>query len=907
MAGEQRGGVVGRVTAWARGATFVLAAIAWVVPQPCAAAVCPSAANCDPALLAHRTLSALRISGPPPVIDGRLDEAIWSQAPLATGFIQSSPRPAAPATLRSEARVLVDDEAIYIGLTFYDPGPKPLTAPIGLRDDEGVSDWGFVEIDSRHDRRSGFSFGVNPRGVQVDGVWSADTNYDSSWNAVWQAAAQITSDGWTAEIRIPFSQLAFTLPAGGGEMTWGFNVYRTSPGHGETSNWSPRYAGLGGVISQFNDIRVPAPPHVRRLEVTPYVAPRLDNSGPTGAREASARAGADFKVGLGPNFTLTATVEPDFGQVEADPSQVNLTAFELFQPEQRPFFLEGLEVYYLDTSLPFSTRTTTFADESPFYSRRVGRTPEGTTPADATVLNLPTATNVLGAMKLSGQTPGGWTLGAFSAVTDPEQALIADAGGGRQEWPVEARAASTVARALHSFDHGESSLGFFASDLHRLDLGPVLGAEEVRDAASVGAEVQHRFGGGTYEVRSWALFSRLTGDQAAIEAVGEAPNHFFQRPDAPELHGALHGTSLDGMATETRVSRVQGALLWDLEARAVSPGFDVNQLGYQRNSDWLLLAGAWSYQRYRPGQLIRHWIVGSANLGLGWTWAGESQARVTDVYAQIDTRSYWQIKASAVREMSALSTDWLRGGPALRLPPRSTFELTVATDSRQASFGTLDARWASEPASGTQTIALNPLLNVRSSDKIQWSIGPSWESDVVGWQPVGSVTGVGQAAPAWIVANLRQQTLALTLRGDLAFSPHLALQAYVQPFASVGRYLGYQQLVAARDPQPGRRFSPFAPGAVIADPATGLLGFDLNGDGTIDGSLSTPDGTRRTLNGDLVLHWEYAPGSFLTAVWNQHRDTLSGDVLPAAASDLRRLFGDRPTNALLIKISRRFS
>lgn len=858
-----------------------------------AAAPCPKP-GCDPALLERRTLTALRLDGPPPVIDGRLDEPAWSRAEVATGFVVNTPRPGMPSPLRSEARVLADQEALYIGLTYYDPEPAKIQAPYARRDDETISDWAFVEIDSRHDRRSGFSFGVNPKGVQVDGLWTNDIQYDPSWNAVWEGTARVDARGWTVEVRIPFSQLAFSLPPGAAEMTWGINFYRNSPGRGESSNWSPRYPSLGGVVSHFNDLRLPAPARVRRLEATPYVAPRLGNDRAgeaTGEGRSSLKAGADFKVGLGSNFTLTATALPDFGQVEADPSQVNLTAFELFQTEQRPFFLEGIDVYRLDTSLPFATRETSFADESPFYSRRVGRAPGGGLPGGATAVSLPVATRLLGAVKLSGQTPGGWTLGVFTAETGSEEAAILRPDGRRGDWPVEARATSTVARAIRSFGHGDSSFGLFAADLHRSALGPVLAQEEVSDAATVGAELQHRFAAGRYELRSWALGSRLAGDEAAIAGVAEAPNHYFQRPGASGLPAAPYGTSLEGIAAETRLSRLAGSLLWDLTARAVSPGFDVNELGFQRNSDWLLLAGGWKYQRFPAspvGRYLRDWTVGSSDLGTGWTWSGEPRARVLDLYISADTRAYWTGKLGVRREMSALSTAWLRGGPALRLPPRTTLSFSLATDQRKASYVTLDASLGREPASGSRSLSLSPLLNIRSTEKLQWSVGPAYEKDIVGWQFVGRADGPAPAGPLYVVGRVRQETLALTLRADLTFTARLALQAYLQPFTSVGRYDRYQKLVSPRDPNPGSRFTPLSPGA----PELAALG--------------TPDATRRTLNGDLVLRWEYAPGSFLTAVWNHQRDVLSPDVEPSPARGLSRLFGDPPANVLLVKVSRRF-
>jgi hypothetical protein len=846
---------------------------------------CPTA-GCDPALLARRSLTAVRISGAAPVIDGRLDEPAWREAPVAAGFTQNRPRPGAPSSLRSEARVLVDGEAIYVGLTYFDPEPAKIQAPLARRDDETISDWSFVEIDSRHDRRSGFSFGVNPRGVQVDGLWADDIVYDPSWNAVWESAAQVNADGWTVEVRIPFSQLAFSLPPeaeSGAEMTWGINFYRNSPSRGESSNWSPRYPGLGGVVSHFNDLRLPAPSRVHRFEATPYVAPRLGNDGPRGERKSSVRAGADLKVGLGSSFSLTATLLPDFGQVEADPSQVNLTAFELFQAEQRPFFLEGIDVFRMSTGLAFATRETSFADESPFYSRRVGRAPRGDLPPGATAVSFPTATTLLGAVKLSGQTPSGWTLGVFTAESDREHALLDRPEGGSREWPVEARTTSTVARAIRSFNRGESSFGLFAADLHRSALGPVLAAQEVSDAAALGAELQHRFGGGRYELRSWALGSRLTGDAEAITRVAEAPNHYFQRPDARDLPRAPYGTSLAGLAAETRVSRLAGNLLWDVTARAVSPGFDVDELGFQRNSDWLLLAGDWKYQRFTPGDWLRDWTVGSNNLGLGWTWAGETRARVADLYLSVDTRGYWTAKLAATREASSLSTGWLRGGPALLLPPRTTLSLSVATDQRRASYVTLDASAAEENASGSRSLRVTPLVNLRVSDRLQMSAGATYESDTVGWQPVGAVDG----APATeiLVARLRQETLSLTLRSDLTFTPRLALQVYLQPFSTVGRYDRYQRLIAPRAPRPERRFALLDEGSALP---------------------ASPDAARRTLNGDLVLRWEYRPGSFLTAVWNHQRDRLVRDLRASAEDGLTSLFSDPPTNVVLLKLSWRF-
>jgi hypothetical protein len=904
-------------------------------------ATCPAAVpRCDPTLFARREAVAVRVTGKPPVIDGHLDDAAWADAPIVTRLMQSRPDPGTEARMRTEARLLYDDHALYIAVRLFDPTPHDILAPFVRRDDETTSDWTFVEIDSRHDRRTGFSFGLNPRGVQVDGMWMDDINYDSTWDAVWEGAARVDADGWTAEYRIPFSQLPYTSPAteGDGETVWGLNIYRNSQRRGEVSNWSPRGSGLAGVISHFNDLHLRVPAHQRRVELTPYVAPRWERAAAgtsaSAAHDAllggSLNAGADLRVGLGSNFNLTATVLPDFGQVEQDPSQVNLTALELFQTERRPFFIEGVNAFRFDTSLGFTTRGDSFLEESPFYSRRIGHAPAGAPPPDASAFSMPGTTRLLGAAKLSGRTASGWTAGIFSAITGREEGTLrhdlagntdASANAVSERWPVEPLTATTVARVARDFNAGESTLGGFVSDTHRSHLDGPLQGEFARDALTVGVEGRHRFADQAYELRGWWLGTRLAGDAAAIAQVGEEPQHYFQRPDASQLQLAPDATSLSGFSAETRISRVSGRLTWSLATRAISPGFDLNAAGFQRNANWVLAAGSWQYQRFVSDHAVRAWAVGSDNAGIGWSWYGEPRARVINGFALLNFRNYWDVKVSVDRELPALSLDWLRGGPAVRLPARSTLRLSTHTDQRRPTNIGLDASLMREPDSASWGYALSPLFTVRSTDHLSWSIGPTFQQDVVGWQYVGTrdvgvsvppasaeagsdtgtdavgvagavgaaaaasataaAAGTGTSAADYLVARVRQRTVALTTRADLAFSSHLVLQFYAQPFATVGRYDRYQHLVAAR----------------AADAASQFARLDA-----VPSSLS-PDATGRTLNGNLVLRWEYRPGSFFTAVWNHQRDTTLLDATRGLDGAFGALFRDPSTNVFLIKTS----
>lgn len=858
-----------------------------------AAAALAVAVDAPPHLRA-RTLHAARLAGPAPRIDGRLDEPAWRGAEVATDFVESRPRPAAVASLVSRARVVVDDDALYVALEYDDPTPGAIRAPLARRDDETTSDWAFVEIDSRHDRHTGFSFGVNPRGVQVDGLWLSDTLYDSAWNAVWSAAAATTARGWSAEFRIPFSQLSFALPPDARAMVWGINFYRFAPGHAESSNWSPRYPALAGVVSNFNEIVIPAPAHVRRLEATPYVAARGgDDDG-----ERAARIGADLSVGLGPGFRLTATLLPDFGQVEADPSQVNLSAFELFQTERRPFFLEGTDLFRFDTGLAFAARDAAFDNEAPFYSRRIGAAPPGDVPAAAEVLERPATTTLLGAAKLVGDSANGWTLGAFAAATDAEQARVRTAEGGRAAVRIAPRATIGVARALKSSRDGDTNVGFFAQRLERSGLDGDLARGLVRDATTLGVDLRQRYADDAYELRAWALGSQVAGSRAAIRGVEEAPRHLFQRPD---FDGALDpaATRLRGFAGEARFARVGGSLRWSLGARGVSRGFDVDGTGYQQTSDWLLLSGTWRFERYPDAGRLRLVAVGSDGSGIGWTTRGERRATVVNGYAYVESRSTANLKLGYTRDLEALAIGWLRGGPALLLPSRDTLTASCASSQTSASYATLDLAWAREPGSRSWAVAVNPLLNVRTSDRLQWSVGPTWRTDAIGWQPVGRPVLDGVAHD--LVARVVQRTLGLTVRADYILSPRLAVQLYAQPFATAGRYRRYQLLRAARAGNPADRFAPLCPTCIGA--RDGTIALDLDGNGTLESAVARPDGAERALNASAVVRWEIRAGSFLTVVWNQRRAGSGGDGRRAAAALLRDLGGDAAVDVVLAKLS----
>jgi hypothetical protein len=397
------------------------------------------------------------------------------------------------------------------------------------------------------------------------------------------------------------------------------------------------------------------------------------------------------------------------------------------------------------------------------------------------------------------------------------------------------------------------------------------------------------------------MASRLSGSEASIARVAESPRHLFQRPDAPSLHERPYGTSLSGMAAETSLARVEGGFLWDVRARAVSPGFDVDEVGFQRQSDWLLLAGSWKVERFPAKGRLRGWTVGSESLGLGWTWRRERRAAVADAYVALDFRNYWSTRLRLVHELEALSIERLRGGPALLLPPRDGVTFSLASDSRRPSTATIELAGAREPGSDSWAASVAPSVDFRSSERLRWNVTPSYGTDVVGWQSVGALDASGRTD--YLVGRVVQRTLAVGLRADVVFTPRLVLQLYARPFATTGRYDRFQVLTAPRGPSPSARFRLLPRDQVTADPARGLLDVDLDGDGAIDGVLPLPGGEERSLDANVVLRWEYLPGSSLIVAWNQRRSGGLSTVGRSPSSAIGDLRDDPATTVAIVKLS----
>jgi len=832
------------------------------------------------AALLPRSLAASRVQGRAPIIDGRLDEAEWEAAAIATDFVQRRPEPGALASVRTEARVLYDDDALFVGVRMFDPAPQTIVAPFPRRDDETTSDWVFVEFDTRHDRRSAVSFGLNPRGVQADGAFQDDVVWDPNWNAVWEGAARMDAEGWTAEYRIPFSQLVYAVGNDGetgssAPAVFGMNVYRYSPHRGESSNWSPRLPSFAGVVSHFNELHLRVPVHRRRLEIAPFASVRA--SGADSARGTRAAGGVDARAGIGSGFTLTAAVRPDFGQVEADPSEVNLTTLETLFTERRPLFIENAGLFAFNVGAPFTTRGDSFASEQAFYSRRIGRATTLGLPAGAEARDVPAAAGVLAAARLAGRTANGWSVGALAALTQSETARFLDASGGPGTRTVEPPAQFGVARVSKDFRQGRSAVGSIVTFVRRAGLTPELSSLLPDRALAAGIDARHRFGADRYEATAFALGSSVHGSPDAIGDLLHGPGHYTQRPDREGI-GSV-GTTASGFAGQARLAKVGGEhWRWSVLAHALSPRLALNDVGFQRNADWLVALGSLTYQEDRPGRVFRRWSLGSSQFGGGWSFAGERRAAVANLTASADFDNYWSGSLSVDHEWPALQTEALRGGPALLRPARDAVAASLVTDTRRVSQLAIDVRAFRETETGSHQLGLGPLLSLKPADRLAVSVGPVLDWTTNGWQYVGAPA---PGRPHYVVARLRQTTVSLTTRVDFAFSPRLTLQLYAQPFASAGRFDRYAEVVSPRAARTADRVRAFDPDATLPDPEFHV----------------------RDLHANLVLRWEYRPGSALFVVWSQERQATLAGPFTHALGEVFGPFALPPADTVLVKLS----
>lgn len=860
-------------------------------------------------LSAQPTLKAEWLTAPV-TIDGRLDEPVWRTAAPASGFVQRVPRNGSAASQRSEVRIAYDADALYVGVRNHDAVPDSIAQQLGRRDPQDLySDWFYVGFDSYGDKRTAFVFGVNPRGVLSDSYITNDNgdDADATWDAVWNVSARIDSAGWTAEFRIPLSQLRYDVANGRGAVRpWGINFAREIARVGETSYWAPTPADAPGFVSRFgtltglDSLRAPS-----RTEFLPYVRTQVESQ-PLSARnrfvpgqQLVGAVGGDLRVKLPQSLTLTATVNPDFGQVEADPAVVNLTAFEVFFPERRPFFLENADGFAFGG-------TRTLNDNDPprfFYSRRVGRAPQRR-PAgdDLEATRITTQTPILGALKLSGTTPSGWQVGVLNAVTAHEHADVLRSGQELRE-SVEPRANYHVSRVRRLLRGGNTGVGGFLSDTRRDLSDTVLAARLARSATVAGVDWEHAWNNRMYAVSGVWSGSRVTGTEAVMQRLQLANYRSFQRPDAPHVEFDPRRTSLTGHFAALSVAKLAGQrVLGSLTYEETSPGFEVNDLGFQTRSDVRSLSTALRYRDPFQNAWSREWGAAVFQT-VSHNFDGERIETRTSVLADATFLNFWSASYRLSWSPKTLNDRLLRGGPMALRPSETLHSVELSTDGRRSVILNAQGQRTTD-ASGLDVRTASLELDWRPLPQARIRVGPSYSTGNTTGQYVQTVVDTLAYATygrRYVFANVRQREARLNTRVDWTFSPWLSLQLFLQPFASAGEFSRYKEFTTPR----AFAFAEYGRDKGRVTPTAGGLTVDADGSGASRPFfIPTQDFTVRALRGNAVLRWEYRPGSSLFFVWSQQREVAFDDANFGVANQVGRAFADPGRHVFLIKFAR---
>ena len=851
-----------------------------------APAPAPGAPRLPPVLRAH----AVRRPGTVD-IDGRLGEPSWRTVPRQTGFTQRFPVDGAKADLDTSFAVLYDDDAIYVGVWAADPEPAKIRRALVRRDIETpAADQISIGIDSYFDRRTAFVFQLSAAGVQRDMLVYDDMEVDDTWDAVWTGDVAITADGWTAEFRIPLNQLRF---AAGAAHEWGLQVVRIVARTQEQSSWSPWPRSGSETVSKFGVVDgIDGLQPGRRLELLPYVTGGFEArnvaagdplNDPLAAR---GNVGLDLKYGLGSAFTLSGTINPDFGQVEADPSQVNLSANELFFAERRRFFLEGGDLFRVPLDGGGSA-------EGQFYSRRIGAAPT-VLPDGAAYLEAPTATTIYGAAKLTGKTRDGWSVGALTAVTAEETATTAGDDGGRGAAIVAPLTTYAVARVKRDLREGKTSFGVSSTAVARALDGTGLEGHLHRQAYTGGVQVSHRWAQNAWSADLSLLGSFVEGSEEAIARTQLSQRHLFQRPDVRNVTFDPTRTTMSGGGASWDIGRRGNTKHWRFGTggRVRSPGLELNDAGFQTSSN-ITIPYLWG-QRHdeRPGDYLLNYQVSAEVFAIA-TEPG-SRARLTDygtaANASAQLLNYWTLAGGYTVLRGLWSTPSLRGGTGLRVDTvRYSGWLNASTDTRKRVWLSVNGFGSRDPESDSTDGGVSVGATVQARSNIDVYVGPhlSFRNDAL--QYVAEVRD-GQDRPHFVFAQLRQMTTLATVRVNWTFSPRLSLQVYAQPFLSSGRYSEYKDVDAPHAARFEDRFARLE-GASLARMDGTYTATNPRAGGTFQ--FGRPDFDFRELRSTVVLRWEYLPGSTVFAIWSQGRAGAGDDGRFDLGRNLAAL-GDAP-------------
>jgi hypothetical protein len=834
----------------------------------------------------------------PPVIDGLGNDECWNLVDWTSNFIQLQPVENKPPSQQTAFKVLYDNDNVYVFVRCYDTEPDKISK-IMARRDNFAGDMIFIEFDSHFDKQTDYLFAASASGAKSDAAMSADgQNEDDNWNPIWYMKTSVDDKGWCAEMKIPFTQLRFDK---NNDQTWGLQMTRSIYRLQERSQWQYVPKGSPGVIHMFGElhgIQNIKPKH--QIELMPYTVARTErfqkiNGDPFNTGKLSKiNAGLDGKIGLSNNFTLDFTINPDFGQVEADPSEVNLTAFESYFSEKRPFFIEGSNIFQFQPDQTIVIHNM-YADNL-FYSRRIGRYPQyypSISNSDTVHVKMPESTTILGALKLSGKTKKGLSVGILESLTSREDALI-DSLGHRRKETVEPFTNYFLGRVQQDFNKGQTIIGAMVTSVNRNIKSTNL--DFLHSAAyTAGLDFQHTWKDRTWYLSGNAEFSDVKGSTRSITETQLSSARYYQRPDAKYLSVDSTLTSLPGYGGTLKFGK-SSKKRFQFETCVIvrSPGLEFNDIGYMRYSD-VIYQGNWmGYYLRNPFWIFNNFYL-NTNLWEYFNFGGKLLSINHNTNFNAQFKNNWRINGQFNRQSQNISTTLLRGGPSFILPGNQSFNLNFSTDySKKLNIfiGNYHGKGDANSTSGHEYYAE---INYKPTNSLSISIDPDYGIQNSELQYITTASSAGN--PVYIFGKLHQSTLSFTFRINYTINPELSIEYYGQPFVSAGKYSALKEITTPDAARFRERFHEFTPSELTYSDGT----YTVSDGGNY--SFGNPDYNFRQFRSNLVVRWEYLPGSTLYLVWSQGKTSTDSNGMFTYGNDIKDLFRVMGHNVFLIKLS----
>lgn len=825
-----------------------------------------------------------------PVIDGKLDDDCWKNGTWAGDYHQFIPNEGAKPTYPTELNIQYDDKNLYVAFRAFDGEPEKMIRRAGVRD-ETVGDMVGLTLDSYRDYRTGFEFTVTSWGQKVDLVLFNPMNWDFNWNAVWKVKTGTEDSAWVAEYEIPLSQLRFSNQ---NEQVWGLHTWRWIARLSEESNWE-RQSKIGpGMLYNFGELRgISGLKKSRRLEIMPYVLGEVKtmesvagNPFTKNGRSPGGNIGLDAKIGVSSNFTVDLTVNPDFGQVESDPSVMNLSAFETFYEEKRPFFLEGLTIFDYK-----------FDDQSLFYSRRIGHTPSlSIDPAKDQFVKMPDKTSILSAAKFSGTTSKGLSVGFIQSLTANEYASISDKDGKRSTKQVEPLTNYMVARVQQGYKAGNTVVGGIFTSANRFIDNQSL-EFLTRNAYTGGADILHHWKDKEFYLDARLIGSYEEGTAESIRALQESSARYYQRPGADFISYDTTRTSLSGYGGRFKIGKgSKGFWKYSTGVSWLSPGLELNDLGYMREADIINNENTVSYLINQPVSVFHTYSIELEQFN-SWNFNGTYLESGAHLAFMSEFSNNWSFSINLIGSTDKVDTRVLRGGPEMIMPKSLMTFGQIKTDQSKKVIFDLAGRLEKTADNSATVYEFAPGISIRPVQALKLGVTANYSNNYDNLQYVTQLNY--QTEKRYILGTIDQTTLGLTFRIDVNVTPEFSIQYYGSPFISRGSYSDFKRVTNPADKSYVNRFSALNPTLHLA----GQIGLDENSDSSVDYMIGDPDFNFHEFRSNLVAKWEYRLGSYIYFVWSMNKSGISGASDISMGESYKELWSIYPDNIFLIKLN----